>query len=660
MPRIGLILLLVVALLTCGGAVGAAPSLAAAPRRLAVLDFQNRSSGAVTADECLYLSDIVRGAMRRNLSADRCLLMTRENILELLPEGKTLAECIGDCAVQTGRNIGADHVVSGEVTAFAGEIRVTVNLHETMTGNLLGLVRAGAPTLLGVERELETKTLELILQLRGTVPGGSGAPAVDGGTATPAEPWKAPAATKVVVSFTSDPSGALVEMDGQPIGETPCRRAVSPGLYRIGFKKPQHFPYEVAVDVAAGSAPEVDAKLEPDFGWVTVESEPAGLSVAVDGQEVGVTPLVKWEAGIGPHEVTVSSENHYPVITQVAVERGLTAVVRVAPVGRTGGLLITALDGNGNAVDAPIYAGGREVGRSYVPLTLLRGVHKLSIEGAFGYWEGDIEIIEQQVVEREVVLAEAPVSVIGDMRMVRLPPATFAMGSPVDETGHEPDEDLHQVVISHPYLMSATEVTQAQYELLVHANPSRYRGKTAPVESVTWEEALEFCNLLSDSAGLSRAYVRRDGVMTWDRTSPGFRLPTSAEWEYACRAGSDPTQRADRKDERLETVAWFKRNAGRSHHFVGSLAASDWGLYDMQGNVWEWCWDWLGKASVNGDAGAEPLIDPVGPPEGTMRVWRGGSWEDAAKYCRCANVGGVEPKARLSNLGFRVVRTIFN
>ncbi|MBK8015312.1 MAG: hypothetical protein IPK20_00510 [Betaproteobacteria bacterium] len=184
--------------------------------------------------------------------------MTRENVQQLLPPGRSLADCLGDCAVETGRNLGADYVVTGEVTAFAGQLRVTLSLHETARGNLIDSRRAGAPDLLGIETDLREKARELLLTLRisaAPAGGANGDEAPDTGPNRLPEAWTAQGATRVVVSFASEPAGAIVEIDGgQPVGGTPCKR--SPGDRRLprGLKKVRYLAHEQSLEVRAGAA----------------------------------------------------------------------------------------------------------------------------------------------------------------------------------------------------------------------------------------------------------------------------------------------------------------------------------------------------------------------------------------------------------------------
>ncbi len=603
---------------------GSATAAQVSPHRVAVLDFHDSSTGRATPEEVLYLSDLVRGVARRVLPADRYLLMTRENIQEMLPQGRTLADCVGDCAVDTGRKLGADYVVTGEVTAFGGQIRVTVNLHGMQTGNLIDQVRPGAPNVLGVEKDLEEQARALLLKLR--VPAPSDAAAPDPGTApgnTSPEPWSATGSTRVVASFTSEPAGAIVEIDGQPLGETPCKRALATGVYQLGLKKVRYVAHEQSLEVRAGVPPTVAVTLTPDFGWLTVESDPAGLSVTVDGEDWGPTPVQAREVGTGPHDVQVGSTNHYAESRSIVIERGERESVRVAPVPRNGGLTVTATDAAGNATDARVLVDGRAVGQAYQPLTVVQGTHQVSVEGPTGAWKGEVVIAEKQMRELSVQLTVLSTVV----KLVEIPVGTFMMGD---------GSEQHAVEITRGFYLSATEVTQAQYQTVMGANRSNFKGADLPVEQVSWFDAVQFCNKLSAREGLKPAYRISGSDVTWDVAAPGYRLPTEAEWEYACRAGTTTAYNTGDGDADLGRAAWYNANSGNKTHPVGKKTANAWGLYDMHGNVWEWCWDLTG---------------------GSDRVPRGGSWDDVAGDCRSADRGGCDPSYAYGNLGFRVARS---
>lgn len=395
--------LLVLSLAACIPAESMATDVRPAQQRIAVLDFHDSSAGAVKPHEVIYLSELVRGAARLTLPKDRFLLMTSENILAMLPPGISLPDCVGECAVDTGRKIVADYVVAGDVTSFGGQVRVTANLYEISSGNLLGQVIAAAPDVLGVEGDLKAKVLDLFTPLRG----GSGdlAEGRIGGGATA---WSAAGVAKIVIAFASDPPGAMVEVDGQPVDVTPCAKALAAGVYRVGIKKVHYLAHEQSLEVKAGVAPKVSVTLTPDFGWLTVESSPAGLAVTIDAVAAGNTPLTSREVSPGPHEVMVTGENYHDEGQRIVIERGQRETVRVAPVPRNGGIMVIATDSNGSAAEATIKVDDRVVGKAYEPITLLQGWRKVTVESTAGVWSGEVVVAEEQISEVRARLVAMP------------------------------------------------------------------------------------------------------------------------------------------------------------------------------------------------------------------------------------------------------------
>ena len=225
----------------------------------------------------------------------------------------------------------------------------------------------------------------------------------------------------------------------------------------------------------------------------------------------------------------------------------------------------------------------------------------------------------------------------GEMRLVLIPAGQFEMGSPALEAGRDDDEGpVRRVRITQPFYMSAREVTQAQYEAVTGDNPSYFKGETHPVEMVSWADATSFCRTLSGGG----------------RT---VRLPTEAEWEYACRAGTETalnsglgltsTTGACRN---VAAVGWYSDNSD-STRAAGEKAPNAWGLYDMHGNVWEWCADRYGEYVK------EDVNDPQGPSSGSDHVLRGGSWTCHPRYCRSADRRRSGAAPLYSSHGFRVV-----
>ncbi|MBR6471608.1 MAG: formylglycine-generating enzyme family protein [Victivallales bacterium] len=218
------------------------------------------------------------------------------------------------------------------------------------------------------------------------------------------------------------------------------------------------------------------------------------------------------------------------------------------------------------------------------------------------------------------------------LEMKKILAGSFLMGSPEWEDGRVPWETQHRVTLTRDYWLGTYEVTQAQWKAVMGNNPSHFQGDDLPVESVSWSDAKEFCERLNKNSSIKRPKGYR------------FDLPTEAQWEYACRAGTTGAYHGN-----LDDVAWYDENSGDQTHPVGRQQPNAWGLYDMHGNVWEWCRDWYGEGSYAGDA-----TDPTGVLSGSDRVLRGGGWLNYAQRCRSAFRFDFSPGYRFYYLGFRL------
>ena len=218
------------------------------------------------------------------------------------------------------------------------------------------------------------------------------------------------------------------------------------------------------------------------------------------------------------------------------------------------------------------------------------------------------------------------------LKLAPIPAGDFIMGSSDAEKGHFTCEaPQRRVKITKRFHLGVTQVTQQQYAAVMGANPGSFSGATNPVENVSWEEAVAFCQKLSVKTGTT------------------VRLPTEAEWEYACRAGSATRFGFGDDAKELDKYAWYDGNSDRTTHPVGQKRPNAWGLYDMHGNVWEWCSDWYQDSYR--DLGT---VDPTGPADGQSRVLRGGCWIDGSTFCRSAARGSLDPGRRFAYFGFRV------
>ena len=242
-----------------------------------------------------------------------------------------------------------------------------------------------------------------------------------------------------------------------------------------------------------------------------------------------------------------------------------------------------------------------------------------------------------------------PLSDTVSLDMIWIEPGTFMMGSPTDELGRDSDETQHQVTLTRGYWLGTYEVTQAQYEAVMGTNPSYFKGADFPVEKVSWYNAMDFCAKLTD---IERAAGRLPEGYE-------YTLPTEAQWEYACRAETTTALNSGKnlsdknKCPEMDEVGWYEYNSDSTTHPVGQKMPNAWGLYDMHGNVFEWCLDWYGSYP------SSAVTDPKGSSSGSYRVIRGGSWNFNAYSCRSAYRFDSTPSDFNRNyFGFRVALSI--
>ncbi|MBU0733325.1 MAG: formylglycine-generating enzyme family protein, partial [Proteobacteria bacterium] len=230
------------------------------------------------------------------------------------------------------------------------------------------------------------------------------------------------------------------------------------------------------------------------------------------------------------------------------------------------------------------------------------------------------------------------------MKFVYIEPGTFMMGSPSSEPGRDDDERQHRVTLTRGFHMQTTEVTQGQWKAVMGSNPSYFKtcGDDCPVEQVSLKDVQEFIQRLNQKEDTNK-----------------YRLPTEAEWEYASRAGTETALANGRiseldcnYDTNLDAMGWYCGNADKTTHRVAQKKANRWGLYDIHGNVWEWCRD------RKGDYPSGHVTDPKGFSSGPYQVSRGGSYGGSAGSCRSANRNGESPGNQISNLGFRLVKDL--
>jgi formylglycine-generating enzyme required for sulfatase activity/TolB-like protein len=609
----------------------------AAGKLVAVLELNNKAG--LTDDEADFLTNNVRNAASEALSAGRFVVMTRENIETLLPPGMDLKKCTeSKCEIEMGRRLGAEYIITGEILNYGGKLRVQLKLHHVPSQAYLHGANTAGGSLEEQDSRVSAAAREILTVLLqharvAAAPQSAGTRTIaEGRIGGEAAPWTPGSAEDVVVQFESSPDKATVEIGDQPVCETPCSRALALGQITVAMKKLRYAARRETIEVKAGMKP-VNWTLSPNFGWLSVTSDPAGLTVKLNGKEIGKTPLANQEIDPGAYEVVVADPRYEDAGERLNLNAGDRRTVAVKPTPRQGAIKVQAVDAAGNAVEGDVLVDAQKAGKTYAAIPLLIGLHHVEVRAGAGAWQGQVEVKEKQVVAVPAKLAgsasASPTagSAAGSgstAGMVRVPGGTFLMGcSPGDSECYPDESPAHQVTVNG-FSMDAMPVTQAQYQSVIGSNPSHFSGcADCPVETVSWYDAQAYC------------------------AKAGKRLPTEAEWEFAARGGTTGSRYGD-----IDAVAWYGKNSGSKTHPVGRKQANAYGLYDMLGNVWEWCADWYDDKYYS----SSTADNPKGPSSGTARVLRGGSWDRAPGGVRASARAGGGPGGRLDYFGFRCAR----
>ncbi len=365
--------------------------------------------------------------------------------------------------------------------------------------------------------------------------------------------------------------------------------------------------------------------------------------MTVNGAEKEIDP------GMGTAPVIINDRTLLPVravIEELGGTVGWDDETREVTLGYEGSEIVLTIDSTSAALNdqaqtldtAPVIINDRTM----LPIRFIAEGFGLGVE-----WNGEMQ---------EVTITMGEVS-----DMVLIEGGTFTMGSPSDEPERDADEIRHNVTVGSFY-MAPTEVSQAEYTSVMGENPSEDQGDELPVESITWYDAIEYCNRLSEAEGLTPCYNVSGTTVTWDRSANGYRLPTEAEWEYACRADTEtPFSFGDYvndSDANCYNAYGYNNDASGSwvngylEHTVSvnEYNANAYGLYNMHGNAAEWVWDWYG------DYGTDEVTDPTGPESGNYKVARGGGWNDMPKHIRSAYRMAHPADVPLYSIGMRLVR----
>ena len=471
------------------------------------------------------------------------------------------------------------------------------------------------------------------------------------------------ARTSQYVVFQLTPPNAVVELDGELLNtsEGTATKMMRFGTYGYRVNAPDYKPEVGKVTVNDPKNKHVvSVALKPNFSAVTLIADD-GVEIWVNGERKG-TGSWQGNLGAGTYEFETRKANHRSVsVTRDIQASSETQTIRLqAPTPIHG-----EADINSSPAMADIYIDGKKVGQTPQLIEqLLIGEHQLRIskQGYQDYSailnvkEGEVAMVSTSMESllREQTTVEKPSTELADVRaspvtdtsgeerkvitvgnvsfmMIRVDGGTFTMGATFEQGSDAFDDEkpAHQVTLS-PYYIGETEVTQALWEAVMGNNPSNFKGSNNPVEMVSWDDCQLFIRKLNQSTGLS------------------FRLPTEAEWEYAARGGNKSRGYKYSGSNNLKDVAWYFDNSGSSSHDVKTKQANELGLYDMSGNVWEWCQDW------KRDYPSSAQTNPTGPASGSYRVHRGGGWGNRARGCRVSYRSSNAPDYRNNFLGLRL------
>ena len=463
------------------------------------------------------------------------------------------------------------------------------------------------------------------------------------------------------VSVSSQPQGAKVFLDGEDTGKvTPCTIGeIASGRCDIRLQLKDYAPASQSVTVTEGMTASVNVTLEARFAHVTINSLP-GAAIKVNGAEVGSGSYSNNMAE-GIYDIEASLAGHRPVTKQIEVIVGVPQTIELRPTPIYG-----MLDVNSNPMGANITINGKSYGDTPTSIeNLLVGDYDVvltkpgyaSVSQRVTVSENasasvDVKMQKGEMKNSQIDESALSVSAINltpnwsasvtpsqravleklISNMVKVEGSTFTMGATPEQgnDAYEYERPAHQVTLSD-YYIGRYEVTQKEWQAVMGDNPSKFYGDNLPVENVSWNDCQDFINKLNQLTGLK------------------FRLPTEAEWEFAARGGKQSKGYKYSGSDNAKNIAWYEKNSGSKPHQVGTKEPNELGIYDMSGNVGEWCGDWYGRYSSSAQT------NPTGPSSGSSRVLRGGSWYYLARHCRVSFRTCNYPSGRSDFSGFRVV-----
>ena len=429
------------------------------------------------------------------------------------------------------------------------------------------------------------------------------------------------------LSLNTDPASDIF-IDGERVAKGQWNGRLSSGTHLVEARKPSHRNSSLKVNLSNGENKTLTIpNPEPIYSMLDINSQPMGAKILIDGEDFGTTPRVIKNILVGEHTLSLVKQGCAKLEkTFTLKEKEMLSLNEKLDSGK---IITVTTDKEGDE----IYVDGTFAGHSPLDVSIGYGTHTVKAIRNGKSVEKSFDVRENGGESSITFFGNQTITVKGvSFDMVYVEGGSFDMGATYEQVDNALDNEkpVHRVTLSG-YYIGMYEVTQELWEAVMGSNPSYHAASQYPVESVSWNDCKEFVSRLSSLTG---------------RT---FRLPTEAEWEYAARGGNQSRHYKYSGSDNIGNVAWHAGNSGSSTHAVGTKSPNELGIYDMSGNVWEWCSDWYGDYS----AGAQ--TNPQGPSSGSRRVLRGGSCYNSARYCRVSSRGNPIPEAFNSNYGLRLV-----
>ena len=437
-------------------------------------------------------------------------------------------------------------------------------------------------------------------------------------------------------ALTVTPKNAVVTIDGnqQTVSTDGAYSAMLPyGNHTYKVEAGGYISKSGTFTISSSDMTPLNVSLVSAMATVSVTCPTPAVSLYVDKKSVGIAP---WTGSLkeGMHLIEAKKEGYRSQQRTINLSQQQRLDVAFAELAAIQGNLSV----NYKPFGADVYIDGKKVGQSpRVFNGILVGNHKVEIKkDGYGTDSKTVSILEGQTASLSGVLTTHTITIpVKDgisIDMVRVEAGTFTMGATAEmEDPYGDEKPTHQVTLTNDYYMGKYEVTQALWQAVMNSDPSYFKGDNLPVEQVSWDDCQEFLSKLNSITGKT------------------FRLPTEAEWEYAARGGKKSRGYQYSGSNNLSDVAWYFDNSGSKTHAVGTKQPNELGIYDMSGNVDEWCQDWKGAYSSSSQ------VNPTGANSGYDRVSRGGSWFIFACSCRSSCRISFAPGSRSDILGLRLV-----